>query len=104
LWGKQGRPLLIIASGTNRVHEKRTAIRIGEKLVKASAEFVRERTGFVIGGVPPLGHAESLATYVDQGLLQYTEIWAAAGHPYAVFQLTPQELVAMTQGTVIEVI
>lgn len=98
-----GRPLLIITSGANRVHEKRTARCIGEKLAKADADFVRTTTGFAIGGVPPLGHATPIATYVDQDLLQYPEIWAAAGHPYAVFRLTPQELVTMTGGTVIQV-
>lgn len=98
-----GRPILVIASGQNRVHEKRTAVHIGEKLDKADAEFVRDATGFVIGGVPPLGHAQSLATYVDQDLLTFDEIWAAAGHPHAVFRLTPDELVAMTGGAVISI-
>lgn len=98
-----GRPILIITSGTNRVHEKRAARRIGEKLAKADAEFVRTSTGYAIGGVPPLGHVTPIATYIDQDLLQHPEIWAAAGHPYAVFRLMPQELVAMTAGTIIEV-
>jgi prolyl-tRNA editing enzyme YbaK/EbsC (Cys-tRNA(Pro) deacylase) len=97
------RPLLVITSGSNRVHEKRAALHIGEKLDKADADFVREATSFVIGGVPPLGHAQPVATYIDQDLLQYEEIWAAAGHPHAVFRLTPAELVAMTGGTVIDV-
>lgn len=98
-----GQPILIIASGANRVHENRVASRIGEKLDKADADFVREVTGFAIGGVPPLGHARPLTTYVDQDLLTYDEIWAAAGHPHAVFRLTPAELVAMTGGTVLAV-
>lgn len=97
------RPLLIITSGSNRVHEKRAAQRIGEKLDKADADFVREATGFVIGGVPPLGHTQPVTTFIDQDLLQYAEIWAAAGHPHAVFRLTPAELVALTGGMVIDV-
>jgi prolyl-tRNA editing enzyme YbaK/EbsC (Cys-tRNA(Pro) deacylase) len=97
------RPLLVITSGANRVHEKRAARHIGEKLEKADAEFVYETTGFVIGGVPPLGHVQPVATYIDQDLLQYELIWAAAGHSHAVFCLTPAELVAMTAGQVIEV-
>src|SRR5690606_23631766 len=97
------RPLLVITSGTNRVHEKRAALHIGEKLEKADAEFVRATTGFAIGGVPPLGHSQPVTTYIDQDLLQYEVIWAAAGHPHAVFSLTPTELVAMTGGEVIAV-
>ena len=97
------RPILIIASGANRVHEKRTGQQIGEKLDKADADFVRTSTGYAIGGIPPLGHTEELATYIDQDLLQYTVIWAAAGHSNAVFQLTPDELVTITGGRVIAV-
>jgi Cys-tRNA(Pro) deacylase len=97
------RPLLVITSGANRVHEKRAARHIGEKLEMADAEFVHQSTGFVIGGVPPVGHAQPLSTYIDQDLLQYESIWAAAGHPHAVFCLTPEELIVMTGGEVIEV-
>lgn len=82
------RPILVIASGSNRVNEKVMAGLIGEVIGKADADFVRSRTGFVIGGVPPLGHAECLETFIDQDLLQYREIWAAAGTPHAVFRLT----------------
>ncbi len=100
--GKESqRAILVIASGVNRVNEKRIAELLGEKLQKPDADFVREQTGFVIGGVPPLGHSQPLTTYIDQDLLQYTEIWAAAGHPHAVFKLTPAELVRMTGGMVI---
>lgn len=98
------RPLLVITSGSNRVHEKRAAQHIGERLEKADADFVREATGFAIGGVPPFGHAQAVATFIDQDLLQYDVIWAAAGHPHAVFRLTPDELLSMTGGTVIPVI
>lgn len=98
-----GQPILIIASGQNRVHEKRVAAQIGEKLDKADADFVRESTGFVIGGVPPLGHTQPLTTYIDQDLFTFAEIWAAAGHPYAVFRLTATELRDMTGGSVLAI-
>jgi len=94
------RAILIIASGANRVHEKRVGTQLGEKLEKPDADFVREQTGYAIGGIPPLGHAHPLTTLIDEDLLQYAEIWAAAGHPNAVFRLTPDELVRMTGGTV----
>ena len=99
--GKQtGQGILVIASGTNRVNEKAVQALVGEKIGKADADTVRRLTGYVIGGVPPLGHAQALITYVDQDLLQYAQIWAAAGHPNAVFALTGEELVAMTGGQV----
>ncbi|MBX3010644.1 MAG: YbaK/EbsC family protein [Caldilineaceae bacterium] len=97
------RAILVIASGANRVHEKRLGQLLGEKLEKPDADFVREQTGFAIGGIPPLGHLQPLTTVIDQELLQFTEIWAAAGHPNAVFRLTPTELVAMTGGSVVTV-
>ncbi|ETT45562.1 YbaK/EbsC family protein [Paenibacillus sp. FSL P4-0338] len=97
----EDKPLLVIASGVNRINEKQIISYLNDKLGKADADFVREHTGFVIGGVPPLGHKESILTFVDQDLLQYREIWAAAGHPRAVFQLTPEELIQMTNGRVI---
>ncbi len=98
------RPILVIASGVHRVDLEKIAALVGEPLEKADAEFVRQRTGFVIGGVPPLGHLEPLETYIDQDLLQYEQIWAAAGTPHAVFQLTPQELLAITHGKVVRVV
>jgi prolyl-tRNA editing enzyme YbaK/EbsC (Cys-tRNA(Pro) deacylase) len=94
------RPILVIASGQNRVDERLIEALIGEPLGKADADFVRQHTGFVIGGVPPVGHAEPLETFIDEDLLQYDEIWAAAGTPHAVFRLTPADLVKMTQGRV----
>jgi prolyl-tRNA editing enzyme YbaK/EbsC (Cys-tRNA(Pro) deacylase) len=95
-----GRPLLVVASGANRVDERRVETLIGEPLGKADADFVREHTGFVIGGVPPVGHSQPLDTWIDEDLLGYDQIWAAAGTPHAVFRLTPAELVRMTGGTV----
>jgi prolyl-tRNA editing enzyme YbaK/EbsC (Cys-tRNA(Pro) deacylase) len=96
-------PLLVIASGINRVNENRIAEWLHEPLEKADADYVREHTGFVIGGVPPIGHPESLKTLIDEDLFLYDVIWAAAGHPKAVFQLTPQDLVKMTKGHILSV-
>lgn len=94
------KPVLVIASGTNRVNEARLAELIGEPVAKADAAFVREHTGFAIGGVAPLGHLAPLETYVDSDLLGYAQIWAAAGTPNAVFALTPADLQQITQGQV----
>ncbi|MEK4028328.1 YbaK/EbsC family protein [Pseudobacillus sp. FSL P4-0506] len=94
------RPLLVVASGVNRINEKLIGDYLNEELGKADADYVRKHTGFVIGGVPPLGHSEPVLTLVDEDLLNYREIWAAAGHPKAVFRLTPAELVEMTKGQV----
>ena len=95
-----GRAVMIIASGVDRVDEKKAAAAVGEPIARADAEFVREATGFAIGGVPPLGHAAPLATLMDEDLMQYATIWAAAGTPNAVFRLTPGQLVELTGGRV----
>lgn len=102
--GRQtGRAILVIASGANRVDEKKLKELVGEKIEKPDADFVRARTGFVIGGVPPMGHAEPLTTYIDEDLMRYDSIWAAAGTPNAVFPLTPADLLKMTDGKVVAV-
>lgn len=95
-----GAPILVIASGTNRVDPQRLAALAGEPVEKPDADYVRQRTGFVIGGVPPLGHSEPIRTFIDRDLLAFEDIWAAAGTPRAVFRLTPGELVSMTGGEV----
>ena len=100
---RSGRPLLVIASGANRVNEKAMRDLIGEPIERPDADFVRQHTGFVIGGVPPIGHAGPLAVYIDEDLLQYDIIWAAAGTPNAVFRLAPADLPPMTGGQVIKV-
>ncbi len=97
------RPVLVVASGANRVNEKAIEALIGEPLGRADADFVRQRTGFAIGGVPPVGHSERLETFIDEDLLQQPEIWAAAGTPNAVFRLTPDDLVRMTGGRVVKI-
>lgn len=98
-----GRPLLVIASGANRVDETRVASVVGEPLDKADADFVRAHTGFAIGGVAPLAHPAPLTTLIDEHLLKWDRIWAAAGHPHTVFPLTPSELVRITGGRVLGV-
>jgi prolyl-tRNA editing enzyme YbaK/EbsC (Cys-tRNA(Pro) deacylase) len=98
-----GRPVLVVASGVNRVDEKKVAALIGERIARADADFVREMTGFAIGGVPPVGHATAPVTLIDADLLFFATIWAAAGTPNAVFRLTPAELVDLTAGRLADV-
>ena len=98
-----GAPVLVVASGVNRVDEKKVAALIGEPIGRAHADFVREKTGFAIGGVPPVGHSEPPATLIDADLAAFTTIWAAAGTPNAVFRLTPDDLLALTGGRVCDV-
>lgn len=97
------RAVMVIASGANRVDEKAVAARLGEPIGRADADFVRDRTGYAIGGVPPIGHATPLPTFIDRDLLAFDEIWAAAGTPNAVFRLRPADLVAMTGGEVADI-
>ncbi len=97
------KPILVIASGANRVDEKKVKAYAGEKLDKADADFVLQHTGYAIGGIPPVGHIHPLEPIIDQDLLQYKEIWAAAGTPHAVFRLTPDQLVQITSGAVVDV-
>jgi prolyl-tRNA editing enzyme YbaK/EbsC (Cys-tRNA(Pro) deacylase) len=96
------KPVLVIASGVNRVDEKKLAALVGERIDRPDADYVRDRTGFAIGGVPPLGHPVRLNTYIDLDLLALGDLWAAAGTPNSVFKLTPAELVALTQGEVVD--
>lgn len=96
-------PVLVLASGANRVDERKIEVLIGEPLGKADADFVRQQTGFVIGGVPPVGHLKQLQSFIDRDLLEHTELWAAAGTPHAVFRLRPQDLVSITGGQVADI-
>jgi prolyl-tRNA editing enzyme YbaK/EbsC (Cys-tRNA(Pro) deacylase) len=97
------RSVLVITSGTNRVRESIIAEHLGEPIERANADFVRERTGFAIGGVPPVGHSEPMLIVIDEDLRSFGEIWAAAGTPNAVFRLTVNDLLQLTSGTVIKV-
>ncbi len=99
-----GSPVLILTSGAHRVDVAATAERIGAgALARADADFVRTHTGQVIGGVSPIGHPAPVPTYLDSWLRRYDVVWAAAGHPAAVFSTSYDELLAMTGATEIDV-
>jgi Cys-tRNA(Pro) deacylase len=98
-----GEPVMALVSGPNRLDERKlAALRgVGRKKVKrADADMAKAATGFSIGGVPPFGHKSSLPVYVDQDLTRFEVVWAAAGTPFAVFAITPEELVRASGGTV----
>ncbi len=95
-------PILALVSGENRVDTKRLGFVLGAKVSRADADTVRSATGFAIGGVPPLGHATLLPTYLDSDLLRYDTIWAAAGTPNAVFRTTPAELQRITNAQTVD--
>ena len=97
------KPILVLTSGPNRVNEKQISEYAGEPIGKADADFVRMVTGFAIGGVPPLGHAEKMKTYIDEDFLKYSTVWAAAGTPKAIFELKTEDLQKMTDGKVVKV-
>lgn len=97
------KPILVLTSGANRVNEQKLASYVGEAVVRAEAEFVRAVSGFAIGGVPPIGHTQPMETYIDRDLLRYEKIWAAAGTPNAMFELTPADLQALTGGKVVDI-
>jgi prolyl-tRNA editing enzyme YbaK/EbsC (Cys-tRNA(Pro) deacylase) len=98
--------VLVITSGDRRVDERKVQALVcqdGQKLGRADAEFVKQSTGFSIGGVSPLAHALAPVTLIDQDLWRFEDIWAAAGHPHAVFQLTPADLLRLTQAPMADV-
>jgi len=98
------RPLLVLTSGAHRVDTAKVAALVGApRLDRADADFVRQRTGFAIGGVAPVGHTTPVETLVDTALAGYDEVWAAGGHPRTVFRTTFDELVRVTGGTPAEV-
>lgn len=101
-----GAAVLVITSGDRRVDEHKVQALVcaaGQTLGRADADFVKTRTGFSIGGVSPVGHAEAPVTLIDEELFRFDVIWAAAGHPHAVFRLTPQDLGALTGAPVADV-
>lgn len=98
-----GKPVLILVSGANRVDEEKAGKRIGEEIEKADAQFVREKAGFAIGGVAPVGHKEKMTTFIDEDLMQYRKVWAAAGHPNSIFTITPRDLKKITEGIVVPI-
>ncbi len=98
--------VLVVTSGDQRVDERKVEALLcpdGKRMGRADAEFVKARTGFSIGGVSPLGHATPPVMLVDQSLFRFQEIWAAAGHPHAVFKLSPQQLQQLTGAPVVDV-
>jgi prolyl-tRNA editing enzyme YbaK/EbsC (Cys-tRNA(Pro) deacylase) len=100
---KSGQAILVITSGANRVNEEVVGSIVGEEIAVASADFVREQTGFAIGGVSPVGLIQKIPIFIDQDLLQVDEIWAAAGTPRSVFKVLPAQLLEITKGKVISV-
>ena len=97
------RPILVLVSGANRVSEPILESLIQEPLGMADASFVKEVSGFSIGGVPPVGHLKKMITFIDVDLLSHEFVWAAAGNPHAVFKIPPSELVRITGGEVIQI-
>ena len=98
-----GTPVLVVASGANRVDEKKVAGLLGQKISRADAAFVLERTGFAVGGVPPIGHVTPPVTFLDRNLLRHKTIWAAAGSQNAVFMLSPSDLAGLTGAAFVDV-
>ncbi|NMG31250.1 YbaK/EbsC family protein [Aromatoleum evansii] len=95
--GKEsGQAVVVVASGDNRVSEAKVAAQVGEALARADADFVRSATGYAIGGVAPLGHAQPVKLLLDEDLRRFDTLWAAAGTPFSVFPLTPAQLQALT--------
>jgi len=104
IFASAGEPILILTSGRHRVDTEMVAREQGlAKLERADAELVKNRTGFAIGGVAPIGHIQPITTYIDRALSEYPIIWAAAGHPHAVFPTTFEELLRVTGATPIAV-
>jgi prolyl-tRNA editing enzyme YbaK/EbsC (Cys-tRNA(Pro) deacylase) len=99
-----GKPYLMLVSGTNRLNEKKVAKLIGEGLTRPDAGYVRDVTGFAIGGVPPFGHASPMSVYIDEDLLRFETVWAAAGTPRAVFEVAPGALADAVRAKVIKVV
>lgn len=100
-----GKPVLVLASGINRVNERTIELHIGEKIVKADATFTKDVTGFAIGGIPPIGHKQKIdLIFIDAELMKLNSVWAAAGHTHAVFNIFPQDLQKVTQGKIISIV
>ena len=100
---KSGKAMLLLVSGSNRVDEKVVAAVIGESLVRPDAAFVREATGYAIGGIPPFGHKTPIAAFMDRDLLAYATLYAAAGTPNSTFAIDPNSLQAATGAAIIDV-
>ena len=99
---EDGRPVLVVAAGDRRVDEKKVAALVG-KIGRADADYVKAQTGFSIGGVSPVAHLQAPITLIDSTLVRFDVLWAAAGHPHAVFPLTLAQLQTLTQAPVVDV-
>jgi len=99
-----GQPILALVSGANRLDTAKLAQIAGAKISRADADTVRAATGYAIGGVPPVGLASPLPVYCDRDLLQYTEVWAAAGTPHTVFSIAPESLARITGAQVVDLV
>ena len=97
---ESGKPILVVASGSNRVDTTKIANLLGETIDKADADFVKISTGYTIGGVPPFTFPQKIITFIDEDLLKFDHIWAAAGTNNSVFSLTPDDLIELTSGQV----
>lgn len=98
------KPVLVLASGPNRVSEKQIELQVGEEIIMADAEFVKEITGYTIGGIPPIGHKHAIdLIFIDQDLLDIDEVWAAAGTHHSVFCIKSKDLVHATKGKIISI-
>jgi len=100
---KTQKPVLVLAGGANRVNVKNLREHVSEAVKMAQPDFVQAKTGFAIGGVPPIGHPQQLDTFIDEDLMQHDEIWAAAGTANAMFKITPQDLQKITEGLVLSI-
>lgn len=98
-----GKPVMVVASGRNRVDDKKIRTLLGEKIERASPEFVKEMTGFEVGGVPPVAHAQAVRVIIDQDLQQFKTLWAAGGTPNAVFEIGFDDLIRLTGGKVADI-
>ncbi len=101
--GAEAEPVMVIASGANRIDTRKIQSHVGKHLHKATADFVREKTGFAIGGVPPFGHTNPITLFIDQDLLGFDVVYAAGGTPNAIFPIKPADLVRVTGAPVIDV-
>lgn len=100
---EDGRAILVLTAGGNRVSEEVIKDLISSPIGKANAEFVREQTGYAIGGVPPFGHVNRIETLIDEDLLRFNEVWAAGGTPNTVFPISPYRLCEITQGIKVKI-
>ena len=97
-------PVLVLASGLNRVNERSVEHQLDGEISKANADFARDFTGFAIGGIPPVGHKKSIKLiFIDKDLMEFDNVWAAAGTPNSVFNIKTADLVAITGGMVISI-